>query len=183
MTPSQLGYTPVDELITPQEFRRRVERAMTNAFGSSTVDRTPDKHIEVAAGSNTLTRMSCRALHATPTTRRGSLAIVIAFLNVAKTSPACVGAARATSHPTSAAAWARRARCTGLESSRDGRPELWCLSGNASGLGRQKAAGSARVSQQHAHGKQDHARSRDQPEHMVEVRQRRLRAEEHAEQR
>jgi hypothetical protein len=54
MTPSQLGYTPVDEPITPQEFRRRVERAMTIAFGSSTVDTTPDKHVGVAAGSNTL---------------------------------------------------------------------------------------------------------------------------------
>jgi hypothetical protein len=54
MTPSQLNYTPVDEPITPQEFRRRVERAMTSAFGSSTIDTTLDKHIGVAAGSNTL---------------------------------------------------------------------------------------------------------------------------------
>jgi hypothetical protein len=54
MTHSQLGYTPVDELITPQEFRRRVERAMTSAFGSGMVDTTPDKHVGVAAGPNTL---------------------------------------------------------------------------------------------------------------------------------
>jgi hypothetical protein len=54
LTPSQLGYTPVDEPMTPQEFRRRVEQAMTSAFGCSTVDTTPDKHIGVASGSNTL---------------------------------------------------------------------------------------------------------------------------------
>lgn len=54
MTPEQLGYVPVEEPITPAEFRRRVERAMVAAFDSSTVDTTPDKHIGVAAGSSTL---------------------------------------------------------------------------------------------------------------------------------
>lgn len=54
MTPDQLGYTPVDEPVTPSEFRRRVERAMVSAFGSGPVDTTPDKHIGVAAGNNTL---------------------------------------------------------------------------------------------------------------------------------
>lgn len=54
MTPAQLGYTPVDEPVTTAEFRRRVERAMIGAFGSGPVDTTPDKHIGVAAGTNTL---------------------------------------------------------------------------------------------------------------------------------
>lgn len=54
MTPAQLGYTPVDEAMTPQEFRRRVERAVMMAFGSGAVDATPDKHIGVAAGTGTL---------------------------------------------------------------------------------------------------------------------------------
>jgi hypothetical protein len=54
MTPAQLGYTPVAEPVTPAEFRRRVERAMITAFGSGPVDTTRDKHIGVAAGTNTL---------------------------------------------------------------------------------------------------------------------------------
>jgi hypothetical protein len=54
MTPAQLGYTPVDKAIAPAEFRRRVERAMIAAFGSGPVDTTADKHIGVAAGTNTL---------------------------------------------------------------------------------------------------------------------------------
>ena len=54
MTAAQLGYTPVDEAITPIEFRRRVERAMIAAFGATLVDTTPDKHIGVAASPNTL---------------------------------------------------------------------------------------------------------------------------------
>ncbi len=54
MTPAQLGYTPVAEPVTPAEFRRRVERAMVSAFGSGPVETTPDKHIGVAAGTNSL---------------------------------------------------------------------------------------------------------------------------------
>lgn len=53
-TPAELGYTPVDEPITSAEFRRRVERAMVAAFGTALVDTAPDKHIGVAASSNTL---------------------------------------------------------------------------------------------------------------------------------
>jgi hypothetical protein len=54
MTAEQLGYVPAVEPVTPAEFRRRVERALTTAFPFGTVDTTPDKHIGVAAGSNTL---------------------------------------------------------------------------------------------------------------------------------
>ena len=54
MTPEQLGFVPVNEPVTPAEFRRRVERALTTALHSSLVDTTPDKHIGVTAGANTL---------------------------------------------------------------------------------------------------------------------------------
>jgi hypothetical protein len=54
MTAEHLGYTPVSEMISAAEFRSRVERAVINAFGSRSVDTTPDKHIGVAAGNNTL---------------------------------------------------------------------------------------------------------------------------------
>jgi hypothetical protein len=54
MTPEQLGYTPADEPMTPQEFRARVEQALISGLGSGVIDPTPDKHIDVAAGSNTL---------------------------------------------------------------------------------------------------------------------------------
>jgi hypothetical protein len=54
MSAAQLGYTPVSESTTPQEFRRRVERAMIDAFGLGKVDTTPDKHVGVAAGTGTL---------------------------------------------------------------------------------------------------------------------------------
>lgn len=54
MTPAQLGYTPVDEAMTPDEFRRRVERALIAAFGTGPVDSTPDKHVGVMAGAGTL---------------------------------------------------------------------------------------------------------------------------------
>ncbi len=54
LTPAQLGYTPASDMISATEFRLRVERAVINAFGSGTVDTTPDKHIGVAAGANTL---------------------------------------------------------------------------------------------------------------------------------
>jgi hypothetical protein len=53
-TPAELGYNAVDEPITTAEFRRRVERAMIAALGSTAVDTTRDKHIGVAASSNTL---------------------------------------------------------------------------------------------------------------------------------
>jgi len=65
MTPAQLGYTPADETLSPAEFRRRVERAMISAFGSGPVDTTPDKHIGVAASTNTLDAdvVACFALN------------------------------------------------------------------------------------------------------------------------
>jgi hypothetical protein len=54
MTAEQLGYIPVFDMISPAEFRRRVEQAVIDAFSPSAVDTTPDKHIGVAAGTNTL---------------------------------------------------------------------------------------------------------------------------------
>lgn len=53
-TPEQLGYTPAQEPVSPQEFRRRVEHALIDAFGAGTVDTSPNKCIGVAAGSTTL---------------------------------------------------------------------------------------------------------------------------------
>jgi hypothetical protein len=53
LSAAELGYTPVDEPISPREFRGRVEQAMVDAFGSK-VDMEPDKHIGVAAGTGTL---------------------------------------------------------------------------------------------------------------------------------
>jgi hypothetical protein len=53
MTPEQLGYTPVSEMISPAEFRAQIERAMIDAFGSP-VDTSGDKAIDVAAGTGTL---------------------------------------------------------------------------------------------------------------------------------
>lgn len=65
LTAEQLGFVPVAPAITPTEFRRRVECALTSAFHGSLVDTTPDKHIGVAAGSNTLDAdvVPCFALH------------------------------------------------------------------------------------------------------------------------
>jgi hypothetical protein len=54
MPAAELGYTPVDEPLTPKEFRRRVERALVDALGSQPVDTSPDKHIGVAGTNNTL---------------------------------------------------------------------------------------------------------------------------------
>jgi hypothetical protein len=54
MTPAQLGYTPAQEPVTPQEFRRRVETALISAFDAGSVDGTPDKCVGVAADSGTL---------------------------------------------------------------------------------------------------------------------------------
>lgn len=63
-TASELGYSPVEEPISPDEFRRRVERAMVSQFGRQ-VDVSPDKHIGVAAGNGTLDAdvVPCFALH------------------------------------------------------------------------------------------------------------------------
>jgi hypothetical protein len=65
MSPQELGYTPVDEPMTHQEFRRRVERALVDAFGSGSVDVSPDKCIGVARSSTTLDAdaVPCFALH------------------------------------------------------------------------------------------------------------------------
>jgi predicted nucleotidyltransferase len=54
LSPSELGYEPVDIGITPQQFRERVERAVINAFGSSVVDTSGDKAIHVVRGENSL---------------------------------------------------------------------------------------------------------------------------------
>lgn len=64
MSASELGYTPVSEPVSPSEFRSRVERAMTRAFGSQ-VDTSPDKHIGVEAGTGTLDAdvVPCFQLH------------------------------------------------------------------------------------------------------------------------
>lgn len=52
-TAEQLGYTPVNLGVTPGAFRQQVERTLQAAFGSK-VDKAPDKHIGVEAGSGTL---------------------------------------------------------------------------------------------------------------------------------
>lgn len=56
MGPAELNYTPASESskIAPTEFRARVERALIARFGSSSVDTSGDKAIDVAAGANTL---------------------------------------------------------------------------------------------------------------------------------
>jgi hypothetical protein len=56
MGPAELNYTPATESdkITPAVFRARVERALDKHFGSSAVDKTGDKAIDVSAGPNTL---------------------------------------------------------------------------------------------------------------------------------
>lgn len=64
MSAEELGYTPVTPPIATDEYRRRVERAMTSAFGSK-VDTSPDKHIGVLAGTGTLDAdvVPCFQLH------------------------------------------------------------------------------------------------------------------------
>lgn len=54
--PTELHYTPAkpENVITPSDFRARVERALIRRYGSATVDITGDKAIDVAAGTNTL---------------------------------------------------------------------------------------------------------------------------------
>lgn len=47
MTAEQLGYTPVEDMISGADFRARVERALIVAFGSN-VDTSGDKAIDVA---------------------------------------------------------------------------------------------------------------------------------------
>jgi len=54
LSAAQLGYTPVTEPVTPALFRGRIERALTNVFGETIVDTTPDKHIGVRASTGTL---------------------------------------------------------------------------------------------------------------------------------
>lgn len=54
MTPAELGYTPVEDPMTKQDFRSLVEKALIAAFGAGPVDTTPDKCIGVAAGNSTL---------------------------------------------------------------------------------------------------------------------------------
>lgn len=65
MSADQLRYNPVTPAMTTTEFRQRVERAVVKAFGSSKVDPTPDKHIDVAAGTRTLDAdvVPCWELH------------------------------------------------------------------------------------------------------------------------
>jgi hypothetical protein len=65
MTPAELGYTPVEDPMTKQDFRNLVEKALIAAFGAGPVDTTPDKCIGVAAGNSTLDAdvVPCFALH------------------------------------------------------------------------------------------------------------------------
>ncbi|MGH9196228.1 MAG: nucleotidyltransferase domain-containing protein [Acidimicrobiia bacterium] len=70
MTPEQLGYTPASEPVTPQDFRRRVEQALKNGFGSTAVDAKPDKCIGVAADSTTLDADVVPCLHSIDMMRR-----------------------------------------------------------------------------------------------------------------
>jgi hypothetical protein len=53
-SPAALGYTPATTQFSPPAFRRKIERALIDAFGASAVDTTRNKCIEVAAGSTTL---------------------------------------------------------------------------------------------------------------------------------
>jgi hypothetical protein len=41
MTPAELGYTPVEDPMTKQDFRSLVEKALIAAFGAGPVDRRP----------------------------------------------------------------------------------------------------------------------------------------------
>lgn len=54
LSAEELGFNPITPPVTPAEFRRRVERAVISAFGSSTVDTSLDKHIGVAASTSSL---------------------------------------------------------------------------------------------------------------------------------
>jgi hypothetical protein len=56
MGPNELNYVPASasNVIEPADFRARVERALASQFGSSAVDTTGDKAIDVEAGTNTL---------------------------------------------------------------------------------------------------------------------------------
>lgn len=56
MGPKELGYTPAssENVIEPADLRARIERALVSHFGSTGVDTSGDKAIDVAAGSNTL---------------------------------------------------------------------------------------------------------------------------------
>ena len=63
-TAADLGYMPVEEPISPSEFRRRIERALVAQFDYQ-VDVSPDKHIGVEAGAGTLDAdvVPCFKLH------------------------------------------------------------------------------------------------------------------------
>jgi hypothetical protein len=54
MTAEQLNYTPVAEMITPAEFRERVELAIVGAFGAITIDLSGDKAIHVIRDEGSL---------------------------------------------------------------------------------------------------------------------------------
>jgi hypothetical protein len=51
---TELGYTPVEEQMTKSEFRRLVEEALLDYFGSDLVDATQDKHIGLTETGGTL---------------------------------------------------------------------------------------------------------------------------------
>jgi hypothetical protein len=53
-TAAELGYTTAEKVISPQELRARVERALVNALPTSSVDTSGNKAIRVGAGSGTL---------------------------------------------------------------------------------------------------------------------------------
>jgi hypothetical protein len=65
LSAEELGINSVTPSMTTAEFRRRVERAVSTAFGSSAVDTSPDKHIGVAASASTLDAdvVPCWKLH------------------------------------------------------------------------------------------------------------------------
>jgi hypothetical protein len=65
LSAEQLGINAVTPSLTPGEFRRRVEGALVDAFGSTIVDTTPDKHIGVAASASSLDAdvVPCWKLH------------------------------------------------------------------------------------------------------------------------
>jgi hypothetical protein len=65
MTPTQLGYDPVQAGPTPREFRAQVERALYAAFPVSSVNTSGDKAINVTRGQGSLDAdvIPCFELH------------------------------------------------------------------------------------------------------------------------
>lgn len=63
--PAELGYTPTSEEMTASRFRQRVEDALVTALGSSRVDSTGDKAINLRASTGTLDAdvVPCFELH------------------------------------------------------------------------------------------------------------------------